>query len=82
MTWLTTWPENGIPRYAEHPSEDAAIQHQRETNRDGTPATVVWMGPGEAEAGLGATRRADGHTDATDVLTGAQNDNAVIRRGK
>jgi hypothetical protein len=30
MTWLSTWPENGIPAYRAHDTEAAAEAHARE----------------------------------------------------
>jgi hypothetical protein len=30
MTWLSTWPENGIPAYRAHDTEAAAEAHAKE----------------------------------------------------
>lgn len=33
MTWLSTWPENGIPAYRAHDTEAAAEAHATEVVR-------------------------------------------------
>lgn len=33
MTWLSTWPENGIPAYRAHDTEAAAEAHATELVR-------------------------------------------------
>lgn len=42
MTWLSTWPENGIPAYRAHDTEAAAEAHAKEvvSNKRAYVATV------------------------------------------
>ena len=44
MTWLTTWPANGRPQFAEHPTEAKAEAHATElvNSRRADVATVFW----------------------------------------
>lgn len=44
MTWLTTWPVAGIPKFAEHDTEALAEAHAAEIVRSGESriATAFW----------------------------------------
>lgn len=51
MTWLSTWPRNGVPEYREHTTEAAAEAHARDVvlRGDATVAVVFKLGElGEA----------------------------------
>lgn len=41
--WLTTWPVAGIPRYREHPTEQAAAQHAERIVRAGDAAVATYF---------------------------------------
>lgn len=44
MSWLTTWPEQGIPQYAAHATERQAEAHACEVVKSGraSVATAFW----------------------------------------
>lgn len=43
MTWLTTWPANGIPTYAAHATEAAAAAHATELVRSKTAIVATYF---------------------------------------
>lgn len=42
MTWLSTWCAHGIPHYAAHDTEQAAIEHAKTMRAGGWQATHFW----------------------------------------
>lgn len=44
--WLTSWPSNGIPCYAEHPTEQAAEEHAERVVRAGASHAVAFWSEG------------------------------------
>ena len=42
MTWLSTWPSNGKPAYAEHDTETQAEAHATEVVRSGKAAVATY----------------------------------------
>lgn len=43
MTWLSTWPSNGRPAYAEHDTEQQAEAHATELVRSGKAAVATYF---------------------------------------
>lgn len=64
MTWLTTWPEDGRPRFAAHATEQAAEDHAQAIvdSKRAVVATAFWSGDEASReaAGNGALSDAGG----------------------
>lgn len=51
MVWLSTWPSNGKPVYAQHTTEAAAEEHAAQMVRAGAVgATAFWCPDGAGDA--------------------------------
>lgn len=80
MTWTTTWPSDGIPRYAEHATEEAAARHAEQVVRAGA-ACATYYENNEPVMPLWPTRPSDRKPDPSGAMSGDGDDEGMGMTG-